>query len=61
MKRRYQVWYSVAFEVEMDVEDLDEEVDEELILEQVHPLLPYHKVTYCELDQIEPQGELFYD
>ena len=61
MKRRYQVWYSVAFEVDIDVEHPDDEVDEELILERIEPLLPRYKVSYCELDQIESMGELLYD
>ncbi len=60
MKRRYQVWYQVAFEVDMDVEHPDDEVDEEEILEKVRPLLPNYKVAYCELDQIETMGEMLY-
>jgi hypothetical protein len=60
MKRRYQVWYAVAFEIDVEVEDPDEEVDEDYILERVEPLLPHHKVVYCELDQIESMGELLH-
>ena len=60
MRRRYQVWYLVAFQVDVDVEHLDDEVDEDEILELVQPLLPVHEVSYCELDQIESMGELFH-
>lgn len=61
MKRKYQVWYTIAFELDVDVDDPDEEVDEGLILERVQPLLPAYKVSYCELDQIESMGELLYE